>query len=97
MQAPEITQLSDMQLINELRRRGKVVSVWSAADFESQVLEDKDVDDSVPDDKLKAIQAACLEEVRPILDEALTNRGIEFCYDWWNKNRSRMLSKAGVL
>ena len=85
-----LSGLDDQLLIDELQRRGRLVSVWSLNDFE--FIGDTDPSaDALSDQELAQVQSDAFAQCHRALDDILTARGNDFLGDWWEQNRDTVL------
>jgi len=82
-------QLSDQQLMDELSRRGYVLSAWCVGDL--AFLDEDDDTEHLSDDQLHALKQDALAEAGRGLAEVLGGRGNEYLSDWWEQNKAEIL------
>lgn len=84
--------LDDQALINELQRRGGLVTVWSPDDFEFIGNEDSAAD-ALTDEELAQVQQKAFVACSRALEDVTVARGNEFLQDWWDRNRDSVLPR----
>lgn len=99
---PDLSQLSDSQLTDELRRRGLAVSVWSSTDLEGCI---DDALDAIPD----ISEEECVEMANDFLsyegryledhlashgNDFITDRFVGFCRDQLAEAKKRKVSSS---
>lgn len=80
---------TNMQLLDELRHRGMVISAWDPADIDF-IAEDEELE-AFSDEQIKAMQPEIFGMLTPGLEDVLSERGNSFLSDKWT------LESAGIV
>ncbi|ABM96876.1 hypothetical protein [Methylibium petroleiphilum] len=84
-----LSMFTETELLDELRGRGAVASVWTAEDLSFL---DEDAPEGVTDEELPALKARALESAGRSLEDILGARGNEHLADWWHMNCDDVMS-----
>lgn len=82
-------------LIDELRRRGVVVSAWGVDDMQSTLENDEDTED-LTDEQFDALVARLSDEALVGMEDILACRGNEHIDDAWARVKSRLLAEVAT-
>lgn len=89
-----LSSVDDCALFAEIKRRGSLVLIWSADDFDP-VLDDDDevLALEMTEEERAGVQRQAFEQASRDLDDIVTARGNEHLSDWWAQNKEPILLK----
>ncbi|MCA8198474.1 hypothetical protein [Burkholderia vietnamiensis] len=87
---PDLSALENHTLIDELRRRGLVLSAWSADDVTSVLENDEDAG-RLTDDQFAELEGRLFEEASTALEDLLASRGNDHVSAIWDLRKSQIL------
>jgi hypothetical protein len=81
---PDLKDIDDTALLEELRRRGFLVSVWNKEDGRSASCDDEESLDGLTEEQRDEVGAKLLElAISRKMEDRLAERGNEFLADLW--------------
>lgn len=89
----DLTDVPDDRLLEELRNRGLVLSVWNAEDVLSALEEDDDVQ-GLSDEQKQAAASEALFRLSGSLSDVLGARGNEHISDGWHLVKEEVLAEV---